>query len=240
MKASEFFRKLTGLYLWGNLFAMAFVVVLLIVGVWFGIGLYTHHGEGMPIPNFKHLRMADAKRLAEDAKLAIVVNDTGYVKGLPADCVLEQSLPAGVKVKAGRLIFVTINAPHTPTIALPDIIDNSSLREAMAKLSAMGFLLGMPEYIAGEKDWVYGITVKGRQVAAGDRIAIDDSLIIQVGNGLIGSADSIDFVDPVYPDEGLFEEDGSVDEFEEVTAPPGEEAQTTPQKAPNYTEKKPQ
>ena len=34
---------------------------------------------------------------------------------------------------------------HSPRITIPDVIDNSSLREAMAKLTAMGFKLGSPE-----------------------------------------------------------------------------------------------
>ena len=34
----------------------------------------------------------------------------------------------------------------------------------MAKLTAMGFKLGAPEYIPGEEDWVYGILVKGKHV----------------------------------------------------------------------------
>ena len=31
--------------------------------------------------------------------------------------------------------------------------------------------------------WVYGILVKGKHVVAGDKVSIDDVLVIQVGNG---------------------------------------------------------
>ena len=101
-------------------------------------------------------------------------------------------------VKSGHIIYVTINSNHSPRITIPDVIDNSSLREAMAKLTAMGFKLGSPEYIPGEEDWVYGILVKGRHVVAGDKVSIDDVLIIQVGNGQRDTTDSFDMVDPVY------------------------------------------
>ena len=120
------------------------------------------------------------------------------VRSLPADCILEQSPVFGELVKSGHIIYVTINSNHSPRITIPDVIDNSSLREAMAKLTAMGFKLGSPEYIPGEEDWVYGILVKGKHVVAGDKVSIDDVLIIQVGNGQRDTTDSFDMVDPVY------------------------------------------
>ena len=51
MKSSDFFGKLTSKYIWLNLAAMAAVLVVLAVGVKFGIDIYTHHGEAIPIPD---------------------------------------------------------------------------------------------------------------------------------------------------------------------------------------------
>ena len=201
MTPSEFINKFKSKYLWGNLLAMVFVVILLCVGVKFGIDLYTHHGEAIVIPDIRHKSIADAERILEDAGLQIEVNDTGYVRNLPPDCVLEQSPGPGDRVKAGRIIYLTINSDHTPTLTIPDIIDNSSLREAMAKLTSMGFKLGTSEYIAGEEDWVYGILVKGRHVVAGDKVSIDAVLTIQVGNGQRDAGDSVNFIDPVRPED---------------------------------------
>lgn len=201
MTLSEFVNKFKSRYLWGNLAAMFLVVILLCVGVKFGIDIYTHHGEAIPIPDVRHKSFDDAERILREAGLQIEVSDTGFVKTLPPDCILEQSPGAGETVKSGRVIYVTINSAHTPTITIPDVIDNSSLREAMAKLTAMGFKLGTPEYVPGEADWVYGILVKGRHVVAGDKVSIDDVLTIQVGNGQRDAADSIDVVDPVDVDD---------------------------------------
>lgn len=214
MKQSEFFGKFKSWYLWGNLLAMFMVVLAVGIGVRYGLAVYTHHGESIEIPNVKHRQFADAEQILKNAGLKIEVVDTGYVKSLPANCILEQSPAPGEKVKSGHVITVTINASHSPTITLPDVIDNSSLREAMAKLSAMGFKLGMPQYIAGEKDWVYGILVKGRHVVAGDRISVEETLIIQVGNGLRDGEDSVDYIDPVSSDYG--DDEGDIDDFEEV------------------------
>lgn len=237
MTSSEFFNKFKSKYLWGNLFAMAAVVVLLCVGVKFGIDLYTHHGEAVVIPDIKHKSFADAERILDDAGMQIEVTDTGFVRNLPPDCILEQSPMPGEKVKAGHIIYVTINSDHTPTISIPDVIDNSSLREAMAKLTAMGFKLGPPQYIAGEEDWVYGILVKGKHVVAGDKVSVDAVLTIQVGNGQRDVSDSINVIGPTYHHDD-FEEDidesGDVDNFEEV--PSTEPTEGTPSHSHNQYE----
>jgi beta-lactam-binding protein with PASTA domain len=125
----------------------------------------------------------------------VQVNDTGYVKALPPGTVLEMLPAAGTSVKSGRIIYLTINADNTPTIALPDIIDNSSLREARAKLISMGFKVGEPQYVYGEKDWVYGVIANGRHVTAGERVSVEATLTIQVGNGMRDASDSIYMTD---------------------------------------------
>lgn len=214
MSIKEFIGKFKSKMLWGNLMAMAFVIVALAIGFKFAVDIYTHHGEVVTIPNLTHKKFEDSQQVLSQLGLNIEVGDTGYIKTLPPGCILEQYPAPGEEVKPGRTVFVTINATHTPTISLPDVIDNCSLREAMAKLTAMGFKLGKPQFVSGEKDWVYGIIVNGRHVAYGDRIPVDAKLIIQVGNGMRSASDSVDYVDPEIEQS---EEDGdNVDGFEEV------------------------
>ena len=224
MKTSEFFGKLRSSYLWGNIAAMAVVLVLACWGVQLALDIYTHHGEEVIIPNVKHKSFEDARHIMENAGLEVVVTDTGYVKALGPDCILEQSPAAGEKVKTGHIIYVTVNATHSPTISLPDVIDNSSLRDAMAKLTSMGFKLTQPEFVTGEKDWVYGIVADGKPTHTGDKISVDTPVTIQVGNGQVGSSDDIDFVDGG-GDDVLFEDGGDVDEFQVVTGPMEENAE---------------
>ena len=231
MKTSEFFGKFKSGYLWGNLLAMAVLVALLVLGVKYGLDIYTHHGESLTIPNVKHKAFKDAERILDDLGIIVVVSDTGYVKTLPPDVVLEQSIEPGEHVKSGRIIYLTVNALRTPTITLPDIIDNSSLREAMAKLTAMGFKLGMPQFVPGEKDWVYAVLVNGKNVVTGDKISVEDSLVIQVGNGMRDASDSVNYIDPIYPE---FDESDEIDEFEVVETDDAsqQKQQTTPATTP--------
>ena len=209
----EFLGKLFRNYIVRHLMAMVLVVVLLCVGIGFGLDAYTHHGEGIVVPDLKGMSYDKACRLVAERGLDIVVNDSGYSKQYPANSVLAQTPVFGQKVKQGRVIYVTINSPHSPTFAVPDIVDNSSVREAEARLQAMGFWLTAPLLIDGEKDWVYGILCQGRRISNGDRITMDYPLTLMVGKGTFDDADSILFVEPARESE--------VDEFVEVSAPKG-------------------
>lgn len=226
MTGTEFIGKFKSKYLWGNLAAMALVVGALIVGAKFGLGIYTHHGESIAIPNIVHKKFDNTTHVLDQLGLRIEVSDTGYVKTLPPGCILEQNPAPGEHVKSGHVIYVTINASHTPTLTLPDIIDNSSLREAMAKLSAMGFKLTPPQFVPGEKDWVYGVVVKGQHVVYGDKIPVDAAVTIQAGNGQLDDNDAVNYVDTEPADNFETEEPTEEDPFEEVKEQPAEPAPT--------------
>lgn len=215
MNAKDFFGKLFSRYLVGHLIAMAVVVVLLCVGVKFGLDEYTHHGQGIVVPDVKGMTYEKAYRQLDELGLAIVVSDSGYNKQLPADCILAQTPGSGQQVKEGHVVYVTVNSPSSPTFAIPDIVDNSSYREAEARLMAMGFRLTAPQWVDGEKDWVYGILCRGRRVSNGDRIPIDYPLTLMVGKGTVDDTDDIEYIDPTYTPE-----DGDMDDFEEVKEPP--------------------
>lgn len=195
MKTSEFMRKLACKSLWLNLLAMAAVIVILVLGTGVAMNIYTHHGESITVPDVKKHSYEASLKVLEDLGFEVVINDTGYVKSLPPGTILDQLPAPGTQVKSGRIIYLTVNASDSPTLVLPDIIDNCSLREAMARLNALGFKLGPVQFVPGEKDWVYGIVVNGRNVSAGDRISIESKLIIQAGNGQRDSSDSIYMMD---------------------------------------------
>lgn len=195
MTAKKFFRKLLGPYLWLNILAMIIITLLLCLGLKYGLDLYTHHGQTVEVPSIIHKSYNEAEEMLEQVHLDVIVSDTDYVKALPPDCVLEQSPLAGDIVKPGRVVYIKINASHTPRRPLPDVIDNSSLRDAQSKLSAMGFLLGDPEYIPGEKEWVYGIKCQGRQLSVGDKVSIEDQITLQVGDGRRDMNQQLTYID---------------------------------------------
>jgi beta-lactam-binding protein with PASTA domain len=233
MKIKDFFGKFLNVYLLGNLLAMAVVIAVLFLGVKYGLELYTHHGEGIKVPRVEGMLYGDARTLIMEDGLNIMVTDSGYNKKLPANCILAQNPGVGTMVKSGHTVYVTVNSPSSPSFAIPDLVDNSSYREAEAKLMAIGFKLLPPKLVAGEKDWVYGILSRGRRVAAGDMVSIETPLTLMIGSGEYDSDDvDLDYVEPEYQNVPDDETDlhgtndasgygviGEEDDFEEVHAP---------------------
>lgn len=220
MKTKDFFGKFASGYLWGNLAAMVLVLIVLAFGVKYGLELYTHHGEGIKVPDLSKMNYEKAYRLLESDGLQIMVSDSGYNKKLPADCILAQTPGAGTEVKEGHVIYVTVNSPSSPSFAIPDLVDNSSFREAEAKLMALGFKLLPPQYVVGEKDWVYGIMSRGRRVNAGDMVSIGMPLTLLVGNGHYSDDDDINFTEPDYHEEVPVEYQYGADEPADVREEP--------------------
>lgn len=221
MSTKEFFGNLKSGYVAKNLAMMAVVVLLLVVGVAIGTDVYTHHGEVIKIPDIRNKKLSDAERLLNSYGLQIVVSDTGYNRQLPPDCVLQQTPAPGTKVKSGRIIYIVINSAENPTLTLPDVIDNSSEREAIAKLSMLGFKIGKTQYVPGEKGWVYGVVCRGRNLVAGDKVSVDAMIYLQVGNGTLSEDAVLEVTDVEYIFDKQGEDEPGVspteDPFEEVT-----------------------
>ena len=178
----DFFSFKNNKVFWVNLIAMPIVVICIIFGVLHWLDVYTHHGESIIVPNVNGLPLKEAEKELGKKKLTQEVVDSNYVKGLPAGAVLEQKPVAGAKVKIGRTIYLTINTGEVPKVAIPDIIDNSSYRQAEARLRAMGFKLTEPEYIEGEKDWIYGVKYNGKELTSGEKIPREAVLTLCVGD----------------------------------------------------------
>lgn len=183
MTIKEFFSFRQNKFFWLNLIAMVIVVALALFGVLKGLDIYTHHGEAVVVPNVKGMGVAEAEKLFRNQKLNCIVSDSSYVKSLPAGCILDYNPAAGQKVKEGRTIYLTINTLSTPLQAIPDVADNSSMRQAQARLLASGFKLTDNQYVPGEKDWVYEVKYKGHTLANGEKVPIGSTLTLVVGDG---------------------------------------------------------
>ena len=216
MNIKEFFGKLTSPYLLLHLLGMVVVIVLLFIGVKIGLSSYTHHGESIELRDLTGMDYKKAVELLHHQKLIICITDSGHNKTMPVNCILNQQPGPGTNVKEGRTIYVTINSATLPSIKIPDLIDNSSYREANARLASLGFIMLEPKRVDGERDWVYGITHKGRQLQAGDQLPIESELVLNIGNGLEEEEEEGDMMLDI-PDTTV-DGGGEADEFEEVNA----------------------
>lgn len=212
MTFKEFCNGMKSGLLFRNIIAMIVVIILLITITMISISFYTRHGESIIVPNLEGKQVNDAQYILERENLQLVVSDSGYNKKMPPGCILSQFPVSGSHVKDGRVIYVVINATSSPTISLPDIADNSSLREAEVKLKILGFKLGAVEYVDGEKDWVYSVKAGGKNVSTGDRISINIPIILVVGNGHTEVVDSLAVPEETDVSEGdvYYDENGNV------------------------------
>lgn len=210
MSIKQFFNKFVSRFVMWHLLAMTLVIIALCLGVSFGLSAYTHHGEGIEIPDLYGMDCDEAISMLEEKGIIVVVNDTGYNKRMDADCILAQTPGAGLKVKEGRTVFVTINSTSSPTVKIPDIVDNSSYREAQARLTAIGFHLSEPKVIDGERDWVYGVMAGSKNLQSGDMVSIETPLVLVIGNGNSENEDAedglLDAPDSLGGDKDTFEE----------------------------------
>ena len=214
MTIKEFFSFRQNKYFWINILAMIAVVVLLMFGTLKGIDIYTHHGEAVVVPDVKGMTVAEAGAVFDSRGLACIVSDSTYVKDKTAGCILDYNPAAGQKVKEGRIIYLTINAINIPLQAVPDVADNSSLRQAEARILASGFKLNDIEYMAGEKDWVYGVKYQDRVLAMGEKVPMGATLTLMVGNGgeEMQEGDSLSADEGAEPREVVTSESSAADE----------------------------
>ena len=185
----DFFSFRNNRFFWLNLMAMVVVLVAVVYGTLAGLDVYTHHGESFEVPDVKNKQLAQARLLLQDKHMQRTVIDSTYVKGLPNGVVLDQTPVGGARVKEGRKVYLVVSTDKVPLVKLPDLIDNSSVRQAAAKLKSMGFRLTEPEYVPREQAWVYGIQYLGKELRVGDAVPREALVTLCVGD--TGMRDSL-------------------------------------------------
>ncbi|MEG1684453.1 MAG: PASTA domain-containing protein [Bacteroides sp.] len=183
MTIRDFFSFRENKFFWIHIMLMILAVCLLVFGVLKGIDIYTQHGISIEVPNVKGMDATEARLFLEKHGLVCEVVDSSYIKHTRAGSILDQNPIEGSQVKEGRIVYLTINSLKIPMLMVPDVADNSSARQAQAKLSAMGFKLTIDEFVSGEKDWVYGVKYNGRKLEAGEKVPTGATLTLLVGDG---------------------------------------------------------
>ena len=163
------------------------LMVAVLVGVcYFVLGwldAYTQHGTVVEVPNVCGLNIDKAAELLRTHKLDYEIIDYKYKKGAKEDEVMEQLPLCKAQVKEGRKIQLTLNSAKEPLKPLPDIVDNCSLREAIARLTAAGFKLTENVKVSGEVDWVYAVLKGSDTLQNGTQIPVGSTLTLCVGDG---------------------------------------------------------
>ncbi|MBR4845509.1 MAG: PASTA domain-containing protein [Bacteroidaceae bacterium] len=183
MTIKEFFSFKKNFFFWGNLLAMVVVAVGLVWGVFKWLETYTYHDVNVTVPDVKGLSLDEAESILMQHRLKPVISDSVYNTAKPNNSILDMTPSQGAVVKEGRSVYMTISTNRPPMRVIPNLIDNSSLREAEAKLRAMGFVLAKNDTIEGEQDWIYGIKYKDASLQNGDEVPLGATLVLEVGGG---------------------------------------------------------
>ncbi len=165
---------------------IAAVIVVLAALCWAALAWldsYTLHGLVVEVPNVCGLNVDAAAELLRKEKLDFEILEYKYKKGAKIDEVIEQHPLRGSQVKDGRKIQLVLNSAKVPERPLPDVVDNSSLREAVARLTAAGFKIVDYVKVGGELDWVYSVIMGEDTLQNGAKVPTGAALILCVGNG---------------------------------------------------------
>lgn len=174
-----------------NLAAMAAVVVAAVLITFRWIDSYTEHGIAIMVPDITGMQEEDAVQVLGKHHLVGVVDDYTYIKGVPVGEIISQRPAQNAKVKRGRKIYLTVSSGNQPMIAVPDVADNSSLRQAESRLRAAGFKLAPHDTIDGELDWVYGIRYNGRELQGQEKVPEGSELTLIIGGGSKEETDTL-------------------------------------------------
>lgn len=166
-----------------NLAAMVAVGVAAVLITFRWIDSYTEHGVAVKVPVVTGMTEEEAVEVLGKHSLVGIASDFVYVKGVPTGEIIGQRPAGEAKVKRGRKIYLTVSSGNHPMIAVPDIADNSSLRQAESRLRAAGFKLTPNDTIPGDLDWVYGIRYNGRELQHGERVPEGAELTLVIGGG---------------------------------------------------------
>ena len=140
--------------LWNILFVGIFGILLLLC-VYFGLMLGTRHGKAIVVPNFIEMSVEDAKALAKELDLQIVVSDSVHEADIVGGMVIDQrpapSIVREVTVKPDRKVYLTVNAYTRRMVRVP-YVANQSLRQAINQLERDGFNIEQLVYVPHSYD----------------------------------------------------------------------------------------
>jgi len=160
------------------------VWIIVVLGTFFGLKIYTQHGETFPTPDFFGLQKNEVQKLCKEKNLRYDVIDSVYRNDVPPGSVVDQYPEKGVHVKINRKIFLTINSIEKEMVAMPDLT-GISIREAVVQAKMYGLRIGKLQFIPDiAKNNVIYQQYKGKKIKPGMRIVKGSIIDLVVGVGL--------------------------------------------------------
>lgn len=184
MDSKGFFDK-SSLRFVGLNIALAVVAGGLVLGcllLW--LKAYTQHGKEITVENVIGMSVQEAGTLLSAQGLQMTVIDSTYSDKVPFGMIVEQDPKPQSHAKAGRMVYVTINATTRRLVVVPDMQD-MSYRQAAASLRSMGLKVDTAyEYRPSQyRDLVLDIKSGGKSITPGTKLSQGTKVKLVVGKG---------------------------------------------------------
>ena len=150
--------------------SIAFVLVIILTyGTMVMIDISTNHGQAFSVPDFKGLSEKQAKIIAKNRDIKILVTDSVYEGFGKRGAIISQNPPPDFKIKENRTIFVTIISKKPQMLEVPNFISMTHI-ELKSKIINSGFRIGNISYKPGYKNKVLEQRYKGNKIKRGDTL----------------------------------------------------------------------
>lgn len=186
---TDFFK---GHKIFANVLLIIFANCVLLALSYFALGWFTNHNDRQTVPDIHGLTADDAASILAKHNLNLEISDSSYIDGVDPGCILEQNPKAGSAVKENRIIYVTVRTYSAKTVRIPSLTDVSA-RQGESVLKSSGIKDVRIQTIPSEyADLIYDVKWNGTSLHAGDRIPVNATVTLVVGDGsLSGSADGL-------------------------------------------------
>lgn len=164
-----------------NLVVVVGLAFLLLMATSLWLDIYTRHNERIDVPSLRGVPLSEAKRCLELRGLRPMVLDSVYSAERPG-AVVEQVPAAGLPVKKGRIIYLTINAECPRMVKMMEVREGGS-RQAISTLRSLGFVIDSVKAVASDMDdLVLGVTANGRDMIPGQEYVEGTHVVVRVGS----------------------------------------------------------
>jgi beta-lactam-binding protein with PASTA domain len=155
---------------------LAFLLIIIFI-----LNFYTRHGQNLPVPALKGIKVEKAIELIESQGLTYQIDSVYQDK--PPGTVIEQDPDPNTNVKANRTIYLTVISSQAPNIAFPDIVEKTFL-EAQAILNNNSLKVGDTIYTSDiARDRVLEAKFGGQVLKEGEEIPKGSRINLVLGDG---------------------------------------------------------
>ena len=176
--------------------AIVISLVALIV-IMLALRFFTNHGKEYEVPDFSGYNSEQINSFLSDSNkydFELTINDSIFEPGQKGGIIISQDPQAGMKVKKGRKIYLSVTMLVPPKVEMPNLID-LSLRQAVNMLESNNLKLGQVIYKESKfPNAVLEQRYKGKIIKEGMMVPYQSNITLIVGKE-VNYSEGLDEVD---------------------------------------------